>query len=277
MPAPDAAHLADLVRRALAEDRAAEDITSRFTVAGRQGQARLVTRKAGVACGLPCVTEVYHQLGGVTVTPRLADGARLTPGDTLADLRGDLAMLLAGERTALNFATHLSGIATLTAEYVAAVAGTRAKIYDTRKTIPGLRALAKYAVRCGGGENHRMDLAAMALVKDNHAAACGSPARAAQQVKPHLPAGVRLQVEIDDVADLEEVIAAGADLVLLDNMTPAVVAEAVRAAHGRVELEVSGGVSLATVRAYALTGVDRISVGALTHSAPQLDLALDMA
>ena len=267
MENPDRAVVGDSVGRALAEDRAADDITSLLTVAGRRGSGKFVARQAGVVCGLPCAAEVYRQLGGVTFTPRAADGDRVEPGAVLAEVAGDLVALLAGERTALNFITHLSGIATLTAQYVDAVRGTRAGIYDTRKTVPGLRHLAKYAVRCGGGRNHRMDLAAMALVKDNHAAACGSPAAAAAAVKPRLAAG----------ADIEPVIAAGADLVLLDNMSPDQVRAAVAMARGRVELEVSGGVTLATVRGYAETGVDRISVGALTHSAPQLDCALDFA
>lgn len=267
----------DIVARALAEDRAAEDVTARLTVAGRRGSGVFVARRAGVVCGLPCVTEVYRQLGGVSVAPLAADGDRVAAGARLATVNGDLVALLAGERTALNFLTHLSGIATLTAEFVRAVSGTKAGIYDTRKTIPGLRHLAKYAVRCGGGQNHRMDLAAMALVKDNHAAACGTPAAAAAAIKGKLPAGVLLQVEVDALAEIEAVIAAGADLILLDNMTPDQVRAAVALAGGRVGLEVSGGVTLATVRAYAETGVERISIGALTHSAPQLDCALDFS
>jgi len=277
MELPDRELITATVARALAEDRATEDITAQLTVAGHTGAANFVARRDGVICGLPCVAEVYRQLGGVTLTPCVADGDRVSAGTVLAAARGDLVALLAGERTALNFLTHLSGIATLTEQFVAAVQGTAAGIYDTRKTIPGLRQLAKYAVRCGGGRNHRMDLAALALVKDNHAAACGSPAAAAAAVKPRLAPGVLLQVEIDALADLEPVIAAGADLVLLDNMTPAQVRAAVAAARGRVELEVSGGVNLATVRAYAAAGAQRISIGALTHSAPQLDCALDFA
>lgn len=268
--------ISDLVRRALVEDAAQRDLTSKYTLGNRRGRAVVVARKPGVVTGLVYAREAWRQLGGVRVRALVRDGAAVKKGTKLLRVEGKLAAILAGERTALNFLGHLSGVATLTARFVAKIRGTRAGIYDTRKTIPGLRWAQKEAVVCGGGRNHRLDLAAMALVKDNHRAACGSPAAACRALKAKLPKRIRVMVEIERLADLEPVLAAGADYILLDNMTPALVTKAVRVVRGRVPLEVSGGINLDNVRAYARTGVARISVGALTHSAPALDVSMDV-
>ncbi|MGE5192684.1 MAG: carboxylating nicotinate-nucleotide diphosphorylase, partial [Deltaproteobacteria bacterium] len=212
------------------------------------------------------------------------DGDRIGPAQVMAEISGRLQSLLIGERTCLNFLTHLSGVATLTRRYVDAVAGTKAGIYDTRKTLPGWRALQKYAVRAGGGHNHRQGLDDMVLIKDNHLAgwrAAGterSIAAAVRTARERAPARIMIEVEVDTLEQLADALAGQPDIVLLDNMTPDQLRQAVALRHERapgVELEASGGVSLATVAAIAATGVERISVGALTHSAPALDLACD--
>jgi nicotinate-nucleotide pyrophosphorylase (carboxylating) len=204
------------------------------------------------------------------------DGRPARKGDTVLFLTGGARGLLSAERVALNFLLHLSGVATLTARYVAAVQGTAAAIVDTRKTTPGWRALEKYAVRCGGGQNHRHDLGAAVLIKDNHIAACeGDVAVAVHRARGHAPKGMLIQVECDTVAQARAAIAARADALLLDNMPNHALRECVQLAEGHCWTEASGGVTLETVRPIAETGVDRISVGALTHSAPSLDLALD--
>ena len=280
---PPAAAVRDAVARALAEDRAAQDVTTQATVPPDQrGRASLVVRRDGVWCGLPLVREVYAQLGGeVGLTPAAADGDRVARGRAAASLAGPLAPLLAGERVALNFVQRLSGVATLARAFVErAAAGGPARIVDTRKTTPGLRALERYAVRAGGARNHRDTLADGVLIKDNHIAAAaargvGLPAlvREARERAPHTQ---RVEVEAGDLAAALLAIEAGADAVLLDNMTPAALREAVAAARGRALLEASGGVGLENVRAIAAAGVDLISVGALTHSAPALDVALEV-
>jgi nicotinate-nucleotide pyrophosphorylase (carboxylating) len=207
------------------------------------------------------------------------DGLRVKPNDIVLYLTGHARSLLSAERVALNFLQRLCGIATLTAKYVEAVRGTNARILDTRKTLPGWRVLEKYAVRCGGGANHRMDLGSAALIKDNHLAALnGDITVAVRRCRDHAPPGTPIQVECDRIEQVRAAIAAGADAVLLDNMDTDTIArciEEVKKTQGRVATEVSGGVTLANVRQIALTGVDRISIGALTHSAPALDLALD--
>jgi nicotinate-nucleotide pyrophosphorylase (carboxylating) len=204
-----------------------------------------------------------------------ADGARVSSGEVLATVRGPVRDILTAERTALNLLGHLSGIASLTRQWVDAVAGTNARIRDTRKTLPGLRALQKYAVRMGGGVNHRMSLSDAALVKDNHVTAAGGVVNAFDLVRAAHP-GLALEVEVDTVAQAREVIDAGAALLLLDNMSPADMREVVAYSAGRAELEASGGLQLANAREVAETGVDYLSVGALTHSAPQLDIGLDL-
>ncbi len=265
------------------------DITSAATIPSQaRGAARLVARSPGVLAGLPVATRLaveFELRDGWQ--PLLADGDRLEPGAVVARLAGPMRSLLAFERTALNFLQRLSGIATLTARFVAATAGTRAAIYDTRKTTPGWRALEKYAVRCGGGRNHRFGLHDAVLIKDNHLAwlatasgpAGANPiAAAVAAARANVPAGTVVEVEVDTIEQLDAALRSGPDIILVDNLGPEGMAEAVRrrdAANPAIQLEASGGITLATVGAIAATGVDRISVGALTHSAPSLDLAMD--
>lgn len=270
--------LASLVRGALEEDRAFEDVTTLATVVpGHHARASLVARRDGVIAGVPLALAAFHLLDPrVEIRIDAEDGARLRAGDTVLHLSGAARGLLSAERVALNFLQRLSGVATLTARYVDAIAGTTAQILDTRKTTPGWRQLEKYAVRCGGGVNHRATLADAVLIKDNHLAAChGDVARAVQHARDYAPKGMLIQVECDTVAQARAAIDARADALLLDNMPPHALRECVDLARGRCWTEASGGVTLESVRAIAETGVDRISIGALTHSAPSLDLALD--
>jgi nicotinate-nucleotide pyrophosphorylase (carboxylating) len=271
--------VAAVVARALAEDLGeAGDVTTTSTVdASTLSAANVVARQDGVVAGLPVAAYVFETVGQgrVQVEFGSADGARVVPGEVLATVRGPMRDLLTAERTALNLIGHLSGVATLTRRWVDAVEGTGARIRDTRKTMPGLRALEKYAVRCGGGVNHRMSLSDAALVKDNHVVAAGGVVAAFERVRaayPHLP----LEIEVDTIEQAREVIDAGADLVLLDNMTPAVMREVVEYVRGRARLEASGRLSLDNARQVAETGVDYLAVGALTHSAPVLDIGLDI-
>ena len=267
----------EIVARALAEDlRDGGDVTTLATVdPGATATARLVARQPGVIAGLPVAAHVFATVGTARLDPKLTDGDRVAPGDLLATVTGSLRDLLTAERTALNFLGHLSGVATLTRRWVDAVDGTGARIRDTRKTLPGLRALEKYAVRCGGGMNHRMSLSDAALVKDNHVVAAGGVVAAFERVRAAHP-GLPLEVEVDTVAQAREVIDAGADLVLLDNMSPADMRAVVEYARGRAELEASGGLALERAREVAETGVGYLAVGALTHSAPVLDIGLDL-
>lgn len=283
----EAASCAHLIELALAEDlgpgaSVSADVTSSWLLgATARGRAVFVARQAGVLAGLPAAALVCAALDAtLDFTPLRRDGESVRPGDRLAVVTGPMRSLLASERTALNFVQHLGGIATLTRRYVDAIAGLPCVILDTRKTIPGWRLLAKYAVRQGGGHNHRMGLHDMALIKDNHWAALPTPRDLARSfaafraAHPEIP----IEIEIDALEQLDEVLAAGPDIVLLDNMTPEQMGQAVRrrdAQAPRVRLEASGGVNLQSVRAIAASGVDRISVGALTHSAPALDVALD--
>ena len=279
---PPAGAVADVVRRALAEDRAREDATTAATVAPDLiAHARLIGREAGVACGLEVAAVVFAALDGrVALRARVAEGERFAAGAVLADLHGPARAILSGERTALNLAQRLSGIATLTRRYADAVAGSGCAILDTRKTTPGLRDLEKYAVRCGGGRNHRRDLAAMAMIKDNHREAIarqgGDLAGAVAAIRARAP-NVPVEIEIDALDQLEEALATRPDWVLLDNMDDAELREAVAVTAGRARLEASGGVTLARAAGVAATGVDALSAGALTHSAPALDLSLDIA
>lgn len=269
----------DAVRAALREDLGrAGDITTLATIpACRCARATIGARKAGVIAGLPLAVAAMRMLDpAAEIAVTKGDGLRVAPGDVVATIAADARALLSAERVALNFLGRLSGIATLTAAYVAAVAGTRARIVDTRKTTPGWRALEKYAVRCGGGVNHRFGLDDAVLIKDNHIAVAGGvrPAlRAAKAAVGHL---VKIEIEVDDLDQLAEVLDEGADVVLLDNMAPDSMRRAVAMVGGRLITEASGGVHLDTVAAIAATGVDLISVGALTHSASVLDLGLDI-
>jgi nicotinate-nucleotide pyrophosphorylase (carboxylating) len=276
-PLHDGAVLA-LVRAALEEDRAFEDVTTLATVTpGHHARADLVARRDGVVAGLPLAIAAFRLLDPhVDIRVDAADGRRVRTGDVLLHLSGSARGLLSAERVALNFAQRLSGVATLTARYVTLVAGTNAKILDTRKTTPGWRVLEKYAVTCGGGTNHRATLADAVLIKDNHLAACGGDvAVAIRRARDFAPPGMLVQVECDTVAQVKAALAAGAEALLLDNMPNHALRECVDLARGKAWTEASGGVSLDSVRAIAETGVDRISIGALTHSAPSLDLALD--
>ena len=273
---PPISAVREAVTRALAEDLGVlGDLTSTALIpADASGTAHFVARRAGVLAGITVATEVFAQLDpAVTVTWVAADGDRLSAGQRVGTVSGSLRSLLTGERSALNFLGHLSGIATVTAAYVEA-AGGRARIRDTRKTTPGLRALEKAAVRAGGGANHRGNLSDAVLVKDNHLRHC-TIADAIDLAQARWP-GVVVEVECDTLDQVAEAKAAGAALVLVDNMTPDDVVRAVGIAGGAFPIEVSGGVTLDTVAAYAAAGADLISVGALTHSAPVLDIGLDL-
>ena len=276
----DAGEVTRVVRAALDEDfRYGPDVTSAAVVPpGAVASARIVARQDGVLAGLPVVTEVLRCAApGVRMETFAQDGDMIMTGTAVAGLTGPLAELLGAERTMLNFLTHLSGIATLTRAWVDAVAGTGAVIRDTRKTLPGLRALEKYAVRCGGGANHRLGLGDAALIKDNHVAFSAGTGAAFTAVRAAFP-DVAIEVECDTVEQVADALAAGARTILLDNMPPARLRDAVALARAYpdVLLEASGGLTLASAREVALTGVDYLSVGALTHSAPALDLALDI-
>lgn len=268
----------ELLAAALAEDLGdAGDITSKATVgADARAVANIVARAPGCIAGLGCALRVFELLDSSLATAALVtDGAVVKAGTVLASVRGPARAILAGERVALNLLGHLSGVATATRELVDRVEGTGATILDTRKTTPLLRALEKAAVRAGGGRNHRRGLYDAVLIKDNHVEAVGSVAEAVRRARKKVGRNIHVEVEIDDLVDLEPAIRAGADIVLLDNMRPAQLRRAVALARGRVLLEASGGITLANVRRVAETGVDFISVGRITHSAPALDVALD--
>jgi nicotinate-nucleotide pyrophosphorylase (carboxylating) len=265
----------DLLERAFAEDLGPDalDLTA-VALAGRSMQAVLVARQDGVACGLQLAAEAFRMRGVEHIRQVVADGERVQSGLVLLELGGDAAAVLSAERTALNVLQRLSGVATLTRQFVDAVEGTGTQILDTRKTQPAMRLLQRWAVRCGGGTNHRFGLHDEAMLKDNHIAACGGITAALELIREAHP-GVRVHVEADTLEQVDEAVAAGADVVLLDNMSVDQLRDAVGRIAERALAEASGGVSLATVRAIAETGVDRISIGALTHSAPAFDCALD--
>jgi len=270
----------DAVKRALDEDLGrAGDVTSSATLPeGISAKAKLVARKAGTIAGLPCAARAFRSLApNIKFEAKARDGDAVKANTTLATIEGPAIAILSGERVALNFLGHLSGIATLTAAYAAKIAHTNAKITDTRKTTPGLRALEKYAVRCGGGVNHRFGLDDAVLIKDNHIAVAGGVGPALDAARAAVGHLVKVEIEVDNLDQLKDVLANGkADVVLLDNMDPAKLREAVALCKGRIVTEASGGVTLETVAAIAETGVDVISSGALTHSAPSLDVALDI-
>jgi nicotinate-nucleotide pyrophosphorylase (carboxylating) len=270
--------LEDLVRAALQEDGAFNDVTTLATVVStRRSRGTLVARGDGVVAGVPLAVSAFRILDPkTTIRIEGEDGHRITKGQPVLFLSGHARPLLSAERVAVNFMMRLSGIATLTRRYVDAIAGTGAKILDTRKTTPGWRRLEKYAVRCGGGHNHRMDLASAVLIKDNHLSAVdGSVAEAVRRARTHAPQDAKVEVECDNMDQVHAALDAGVDIILLDNMPNAVMAEAVKLARGKAILEASGGINLDNVRSVAETGVDWISVGKLTHSAPSLDMALD--
>ncbi len=273
--------IAQAVALALAEDVGAGDVTTLATVpADSSASARMVARRTLTVAGLEFAAEAFRQLSpSVRFIALIPDGQRAEAGSAIARVEGPARALLTAERVALNFVQRLSGVATLTARYVEAVHGTGARILDTRKTTPGWRRFEKYAVACGGGTNHRIGLFDLVLIKDNHLAALRDAApnaiaaavQRARAAYPHL----RVEVEADTLEQAEQAASAGADIVLLDNMPPAVLKEAVRRIGGRAQTEASGGVNLDTVRTIAETGVNFVSIGALTHSAPAVDIALD--
>ena len=253
---------------------ASADITAQLIPADRMASARVITREAGVFCGQPWVDEVFTQLGGdVKVEWKVQDGEVLSPNQDLFRLHGPARLLLTGERNALNFVQTLSGVATLTARYVAELEGTDCRLLDTRKTIPGLRTAQKYAVTCGGGKNHRIGLYDAYLIKENHILACGGIAEAISEAR-HLNPGKPVEVEVESLAELEQALAAKADIVMLDNFDVTMMREAVAINQGRAKLEVSGNVTLDTLAEFAATGVDFISVGALTKHVRALDLSM---
>jgi len=269
--------VADAVARALAEDIGRGDITTDSLIdASAASSARLAAREAGIVAGLDLAAAAFRALdAGTTFEILIADGSRVAAGDTIARIAGRTRVLLSAERVALNFLTHLSGVASLTRQYVDAVAGTRARIADTRKTLPGLRALEKYAVKAGGGSNHRFGLDDAVMIKDNHVVAAGGIGPAVARVRGAIGHMVKVCCEVDRIDQIEEALGAGVDVLLLDNMDPPTLTEAVRIVGGRAITEASGKMSLDTVAAVAQSGVDIISVGRLTHSAPALDIALD--
>jgi len=283
----DPAYVEHLVRATVAEDLdGGVDVTSAATVPGDQRSTLdLVVRGSGVAAGVPVAAAVFDAVseGDAEVVVVTADGTRVGAGDVLLTVTGRTRDLLTAERTALNLLCHLSGVATATAQWADALAGTSARVRDTRKTTPGLRVLEKYAVRCGGGVNHRMSLSDAALVKDNHVVAAGGVAPAFESVRAMWP-GLPVEVEVDSLGQLTEVLDAGADLVLLDNFSPDQMRLAVgiateHAEHAgtpRARLEASGGLTLPDAAAVGATGVDYVAVGALTHSAPVLDIGADL-
>jgi nicotinate-nucleotide pyrophosphorylase (carboxylating) len=269
----------DAVRAALAEDLGrAGDVTTQATIpAGATARAVLAAREAGVVAGLHIAQAAFRLLDPrVAFEAWIEDGAPVAPGEVVARVEGDARALLSAERVALNYLGRLSGVASLTSLYAARVSHTHARICDTRKTTPLMRAFEKYAVRCGGGANHRFGLDDAVLIKDNHIAVAGGVAAALRAAKGLVGHLVKIEIEVDTLEQLREALAEGADAVLLDNMTPETLKAAVETVDGRMICEASGGVSLETVAAIAETGVDFISVGALTHSARVLDLGLDI-
>jgi nicotinate-nucleotide pyrophosphorylase (carboxylating) len=267
----------DLIKRALAEDlQGGQDVTSVATIAASAvSTADFVARKSGVLAGIEMVKATLEEVGLADISIVKLDGSVVSAGDILLTVTGNTRAILLAERTALNFVGHLSGIASETAQWVAAVAGSKCLVRDTRKTTPGYRQLEKYAVRMGGGTNHRMSLSDAALIKDNHIAAAGGVAPAFSAVRNAFP-DAPIEIEVDTLDQLREVLPLHPDLVLLDNMSPERCAQAVAIVAGATKLEASGGITIDNARAYADSGVDFIAIGALTHSASVLDIGLDL-
>ena len=267
----------ETVQRALAEDIGHGDLTANLIAPEAYAKAQVITREDAVLCGTAWFDEVFHEVDKrLQITWHATDGEAIRAGQVLCILDGPARGLLTGERTALNFLQLLSGTATQTHRYVEAVRGTGAVILDTRKTVPGLRRAQKYAVTCGGGRNHRMGLYDAILIKENHIAAAGSVTAALQQARTTAPENTPIEIEIENLEQLREALAAGANHLLLDNFTPDKLRETVREAHGRAKLEASGGIMLENIRAIAETGVDFISVGSLTKNVTAVDLSLRM-
>ncbi len=268
----------DLIRKAILEDINYIDTSSDYLIPPEQtGKARFLAKADGVLCGLPVALRVFELLDPTFHAQCFyADGDTIARGAIIAELSGKTAMLLKGERTALNLIQHMSGIATATAQAVKLVEGTRASITDTRKTLPGLRSLQKYAVVCGGGKNHRYNLSDGAMLKDNHIDAAGGIANAITQLRRKLGHMVKIEVETRNLDEVEQALQAGAEIIMLDNMTLEQMREAVRMADGRAQIEASGGITLETLRTVAETGVDIISIGALTHSVQAFDISMKL-
>ena len=267
----------DLIKAALAEDLAGgEDITSVATIdSTATAKADFTARKGGVIAGIEIAESVLREVGLTEITRVKNDGVQVKAGDILLSVSGNTRAILLAERTALNFFSHLSGVATLTSAWVKEMAGTKCQVRDTRKTTPGMRVLEKYAVRMGGGTNHRMTLSDAALIKDNHIAAAGGVVAAFAKVRELYP-NSEIEIEVDTLEQLRDVLPQRPDLVLLDNMSPAQCREAVAIVSGACKLEASGGITIENARAYAESGVDYIAIGALTHSAPVFDIGLDL-
>jgi nicotinate-nucleotide pyrophosphorylase (carboxylating) len=279
MPLPSSAFA--LIDAALAEDVGPGDFTTLWTVPeDRRAEARIVAKSPGVIAGSEVAAEVFRRVDpSLEVIVDAADGTAVMPGEVAMTIRGSARSILTAERTALNFMQRLSGVATVTRRYVRAVQGTGARVIDTRKTTPGMRALEKAAVVAGGGANHRFGLHDMVMIKDNHIAAAGGITAAVKAVRRQNERGLKVEVETTNLDEVREALAAGADRIMFDNMNWPLIHEAVelvRAADPRPETEASGGITLETIHAYAETGVDFISIGALTHSAPSLDLSLQL-
>ena len=271
----------DLIRRALAEDEAAVDVTTALLPPDATGEAALVARKPGVLAGVEVALEVFRLVDpGLKCRALTADGASIQAGERLGQVQGRLDGILRAERTALNFIQRLSGIATATRACVDAIAGLPATLVDTRKTVPGWRRLDKYAVRMGGGSNHRMSLADGVLIKDNHIAAMeawdGGLAELVCRARTQAPSGTPVEVEVESLEQVRQALEAGADILMLDNMDPETMRQAVALCRGKARTEASGGITLETVRAVAETGVDLISTGSITHSVHALDIGLDV-
>jgi nicotinate-nucleotide pyrophosphorylase (carboxylating) len=266
-----------LIKRAIAEDlQGGDDITSVSTIADNSvSTADFVARKSGVLAGIEMARATLEEVGLTDIVLHKSDGSPVNEGDVLLTVRGNTRAILLAERTALNFLCHLSGIASTTAQWVAMMTGTQCVVRDTRKTTPGYRLLEKYAVRMGGGTNHRISLSDAALIKDNHIAAAGGVSAAFSAVRSAFPASP-IEIEVDTLDQLREVLPLAPDLILLDNMSPDQCAQAVTIVAGATKLEASGGIELHNARAYAESGVDYIAIGALTHSAPILDIGLDL-
>lgn len=269
--------LKDIVSRALAEDIGFGDRTTWAIFNNERGKAEIISREAGVVAGMPVAAEVFAQLDErIKFTGQFPEGAWIKPGDRLASLEGPVRGILTGERVALNFLQRMCGIATATRAAVEKTRGTRAKITDTRKTVPGLRLLDKYAVRIGGGENHRFNLSEMVLIKDNHIRGAGSISKAVARVRDYCGFAVKIEVETTSLEEVKEALDCGVDIIMLDNMTTEMMAEAVKLIDGRALVEASGGISPERIPEVAATGVDLISLGYLTSSSKSLDLSLQL-
>ena len=269
--------LSKIVGRALQEDIGFFDVTTNSIFNEEEAVGDLTAKSAGVVAGLPVARKVWQTLDpSCEVILNMKDGTHVVPGQKIGVIKGTLRALLSGERVALNFLQRLSGIATLTSKYVAAVEGYPVAIVDTRKTTPGLRMLEKYAVRKGGGSNHRLGLDNAAMIKDNHIAGCGSITEAVDRVRKNAPITSKIELEINSIEQIEEALAAGVDIIMLDNMSPEVMREAVKRIEGRALIEASGGINLQSVREVASTGVNFISVGALTHSPAAMDISFNL-